>query len=172
MFFKKIDPQELLSSFLLPNETLLWSGQPMQGVIWTLGKILFLCFVFIAFPLLSAFCIGAYINVGGSDVSFFQFSLIVGWGVFGMWAMQDIAYPSFWERKNTFYGITSNRIMICKGIFKPAVLSINFKNLKQVQLVQLSHGRGYILLGPNMPRLQTIQEVGKPYQLILALQQT
>jgi hypothetical protein len=39
-------------------------------------------------------------------------------------------------------------------------------------LVQLGHGTGYILLGSNMPKLETMHEVGKPYQLILELQQT
>jgi hypothetical protein len=170
MCFKKTDPQELLSSFLLPNETLLWSGQPMQGVIWTVENVAILIASVLIFPVAGIVFAIMCIQNGNTDSVIFLCS--GAWLLLGGIAIHSQIYPDNWERTNTFYGITADRIMICKNAMKPAVLSINFKSLKQVRLVQLGHGTGYILLGPNMPRLQTIQEVGKPYQLILELQQT
>jgi hypothetical protein len=178
MFFKETNAHDLLSSFLLPGETLLWSGQPLRGSAWTTEDIIVLVTLILLFPVAAIVFCGYCIQNGNTDSLqngntdplFFLLGSI--WLLLGGFAIHSRIYPDDWERSNTFYGITADRIMVCKSAAKPVVLSINFKSLKEVRLVQKSHGTGYILLGPNMPKLETMQNISQPYQLILQFQQT
>ncbi len=54
-------------------------------------------------------------------------------------------------RANTFYAVTSDRVLIVSGLFSRKVKSLNVKTLTDVSLTQSASGVGSIFFGPQHP---------------------
>ncbi|MGH1334540.1 MAG: hypothetical protein ACRBFS_00320 [Aureispira sp.] len=100
-----------LQQVLPANQTLCWSAQPVQGILWNKGNGvsgcfgLLICLVFL--PLLPSLLT--------SDLPWFIYCFIVPFLGFGIYLFFGHFLHNQWKRKHTFYGLTNNTIWIKKG---------------------------------------------------------
>lgn len=126
------------------GEKLLWSGRPKQGLmlrpvdtflipfalLWAGGAVLALTSSavegdsFAAIPLCFFVIIGFYITIG-------RF-------------LYDIR-----QRARTYYGLTSERVLILSGLFSRTVKSVNLRTLQEISLSTKRNGRGTITFGSS-----------------------
>jgi len=178
----------LTSSELQPhldsNEKLIWSGQPKRGIIFRSADIFVIPFSilwcgFAIFWLYSALNSGAPLYFALFGVPFVVIGLIFVFGRFLIDAKQ---------REHTFYGITTDRIIIKSGVFKKSVKSLNIRTLSDLEYTEKSDGSGTISIGPRNvfmmwgngmnwwpgvkvnPSLESIPEVRMVYNKIIELQ--
>lgn len=132
---------------LSPSERLLWSGMP-RGGIFLRGSDLFL----IPFSILwCGFAIFWEYSVVTSDAPFF-FML---WGVPFVLAGLFFVFGRFIvdarQRARTYYGLTSERVIIVSGLFSKKVVSLNLKGLHEISLAEKPDRSGTITFGANNP---------------------
>jgi hypothetical protein len=131
---------------LYSNEVLLWSGQPSSGIRFRASDL----FV-IPFSLLwggfACFWEGSVISHG---ISFFAlwgipFVLVGNYMVWGRFLVDA------WQRSNSFYAVTNQRIIIISGLLNRKVKSLNLNTLFDISMDQKSDGSGTITFGPSQP---------------------
>jgi len=136
-----------LQNYLELNERLVWSGQPKKGVVFRTTDIFIIPFSllwcgFAIFWFTSALLSGAPIFLAIFGIPFVCVGLFFVFGRFIIDAK---------NRKNTFYGITENRIIIRSGILKKTIKSINLKTLSEIEIEEKKDGSGTINFGPSNP---------------------
>lgn len=129
------------------SEKILWTGRPKSGILFR-GADIFL----IPFSLLwCGFAIfWEYSVVSTHSPLFFKLwgipFVIVGlYFVFGRFLMEAK------QRNKTYYGLTSERIIIISGIFRRKLKSINLDSLGEYSLSEKSDKTGTITFGPSNP---------------------
>ena len=137
--------ENFLAPHLDPGERLLWSGQPRSGIRLR-GQDAFL----IPFSIL--WCGGAIFweaSVIRTGAPFF-FML---WGVPFVLAGLYIVFGRFIvdarSRARTYYGVTSERILIVSGLFTQQTKSLQLRTLTDVSLTQRGDRSGTITFGPT-----------------------
>ncbi len=136
-----------LAGHLESNETLLWGGQPRQGIIFRSSDLFLIPFSliwcgFVVFWLVTALGSGVPLIFALFGVPFLAIGLVFTVGRFFIDAKQ---------RENTFYGITEDRIIIKSGVFTKSVKSLNIKTLSDIEVEEKSDGTGTISIGPRHP---------------------
>ncbi|HEX9003318.1 MAG TPA: PH domain-containing protein, partial [Blastocatellia bacterium] len=58
------------------------------------------------------------------------------------------------QRKQTYYGVTNERVIIVSGIFSKKVKSLNLRTLSDISVDEKSDGSGTITFGPSNPSSQ------------------
>jgi hypothetical protein len=164
---------------LSANERLLWSGKPRPGIRFSPRDL---------FPILVgiAWCglIGSWewrvvsdqapLMVQLYGVPFIAIGLHLLAGRFLMEALQ---------RKETFYAVTTERIIIETNFIFRATKFLSLRTLGEITISERSDRSGSILLGPvgyasggdgavlhYPPKIDSIEEVREVYRLILAAQ--
>jgi hypothetical protein len=139
--------EEIICGELGPDEQLLWAGRPRQGLVLR-GADTFL----IPFSLMwGGFAIfwETMVVLGGAP---WFFAL---WGVpfvlVGLHLMIGRFFVDAWQRDKTFYGVTSERVIIISGVFSRQVKSLNVDTLTDVSLSERANGKGTIIFGPMPP---------------------
>jgi len=141
------DADEAIRQDLRPDERLLWSGQPPQGVRLQAVDAFLIPFSF----LWAGFAIfwetlvivqGAPIFFAGVGVPFVILGLYLVVGRFGVDARQ---------RARTFYALTDRRVVIISGIFSRSTRSLAVRTLSDVALTKRKGGSGTISFGPMSP---------------------
>ena len=172
------------NGFLGQHETLLWTGKPKQGVM--LSKIdIFL----IPFSLLwGGFAFFWEFSVVTLDAPLLFKFLGIPFVLVGLYLIIGRFFYDASRRKNTFYGITQNRILIKSGVLKKSIKFLNIKTPDNITIFENQDGSGTIVFGQessflNMFRgtswgysnmrltlaLEKIKNVRKVYQLIMEL---
>lgn len=145
-----MDPIErdlLLAREITGDERLLWSGEPKQGLILRLSDVLT-----IPFSLLwCGFAVFWERSVLRGHAPIF-FAL---WGVpfivMGLYMVVGRFFADAALRRNTVYAVTSQRVIIVSGLFKPSIKSLNLRGLFDISLHERSDGTGTVILGPTGP---------------------
>jgi hypothetical protein len=138
---------QVISSLLGREERLLWSAQPRQGVFLRSTDA-----YLIPFSLLwggfAFFWEGTVVNSNGPV--FFQL-----WGVpfvlIGLYLIASRFFADAKLRSKTYYGLTTERIVIVSGLFARTTKSLQLRTLSDVSLVESNGGFGTITFGPVAP---------------------
>ena len=144
-------PSQSSNEIILPllgrEERLLWSAQPRQGLILRSNDAFLIPFsVF-----WGGFAIFWEYNVAHSNAPL-VFRL---WGVpfvlIGLYLIVGRFLADARLRSKTYYGLTSERIVIVSGLFSRSTKSLQLRTLSDVSLAETGGGLGTITFGPMAP---------------------
>jgi hypothetical protein len=137
--------ESTLAQHLDAGEQLLWSGKRREGVRLR-AQDAFLIPFSILWCGFAIFWECAVISKGAP----FFFML---WGIPFILAGLFFVFGRFffdaWSRAHTFYGVTSERILIVSGIFSQRIQSLQLRTLSDIALIQKDDGSGTINFGPT-----------------------
>ncbi|MCC7298307.1 MAG: hypothetical protein IT244_08245 [Bacteroidia bacterium] len=172
----KIEPH------LLENEKILWLGQPKQGFFLRSSDFIMIPFsiFFVAGPTFTM------VTLYQESVPFAFKIFIVPFFLVGLYLFVGRFWVDIQKRKQTFYAITGNRILIVQNTKKQQVFSVNIAAETHFEFYQTKNGFGTInigdqsnyffrssgnsLLGTQMnssPAFEAIPEVKKVFQLLM-----
>lgn len=66
------------------------------------------------------------------------------------------------KRSKTFYGVTTDRVMIISGLFRKNVKSLNLKAMSDLSIDEKQNGRGTIIFGQENPMMAMFMGGGFP----------
>jgi len=142
-----LDAQQALQGRLGASEQLLWSGRPRQGLLLRRADVFNIPFSILWCGFAVFWTISAHGN--GAPLAFlfpgFLFVAIGLYFVFGRF------FYDAQVRARTYYGLSSERILILGGMLNRELKSLNVRTLSDVSLVERSDGRGTITFGPTGP---------------------
>jgi hypothetical protein len=121
------------SQRLLGGERILWTGRPAQGLRLT-GRDAML----IPFSLI--WC-GLVLRMPRTPVIFPLFVLV------GLYSVVGRFFVDAWVRGNTWYALTSRRILIERAGAFGKFTALNLDRLPELQMTEHADGRGTILFG-------------------------
>lgn len=178
-------PSGTVQAELGATERLLWADQPAQGLKLRSSDVFMIPFSL----------------MWGGFALFWEYSVLQDgaplfallWGIpfvlIGLHMLVGRFFTDARIRKNTFYGLTDERIVIISGWFKKRVTSINLRTLDEVSLSEHSDGSGTIVFGnaplasasmsglslpganqPQTPRFEFIKDARTVYEQIRAAQ--
>lgn len=151
--------EDVIQSHLETGETILWAGQPNQGIKLRGQDIFFIPFSlvwggFAVFWEVMALSI-CFVAEEGEEVPGaigivfplfgLPFVLIGLYLVFGRFLVDSR------RRSRTFYGVTNDRIIIVSGVFSQTVKSLNLRTLSDLSMTEKRDGSGSITFGPTHP---------------------
>jgi hypothetical protein len=137
----------VIQSHLESGESILWSGQPKQGVMLR-GSDAFM----IPFSLL-----------WGGFAFFWEYSVITEEAplFFALWGIPFVVVGAYLiigrffveakQREKIFYGVTSDRVIIISGLLQQKVKSLFLRTLSEVSLTESRDGTGSISFGSSFP---------------------
>jgi hypothetical protein len=137
--------ENILTQHLAPSECLLWSGQPRSGIRLR-GQDAFL----IPFSILwCGFAIFWEASVIRTGAPFFFMLWGVPFVLVGLYFVFGRFVVDARSRARTFYGVTSERILIVSGLFTQQTKSLQLRTLTDVSLTLRADGSGTITFGPT-----------------------
>jgi hypothetical protein len=136
-----------LQQYLNANEKLVWTGQPAKGIIFRTADILLIPFSLVW----CGFAIFWVVMASKGSVFFAMFGIpfvVIGLiFVFGRFIIDAK------QREHTFYGLTTERIIIKSGVYRKSVKSLNIRTLSDIEYSEKSDGSGTINFGPKNPMM-------------------
>ena len=143
------EPSIALQPMLDPDESLLWSGRPRQGIMFR-GTDLFLVPFSLIWGGFAIFWEYMAVRMTANSPPFFAlfgvpFVLIGLYMIFGRFIVDALV------RKNTVYGVTSERILVLSGLFRRGLRSLDIRSLNEISLSEKEDGSGTIRFGPASP---------------------
>lgn len=141
------EEKSIIESQLAPYERLLWSGRPRQGIFLRGTDV-----ALIPFSLMwCGFAIFWETGVLTTNAPFF-FRL---WGIpfvlVGLYMVFGRFIADAKQRSKTYYGVTSERVIIVSGVFSRKTKSLNLGAFTDVSLDEKSNGGGIITFGATNP---------------------
>ena len=143
----RLDAERTIARELEPNERLVWSGAPRQGLALRPADMML-----IPFSLLwGGFAIfwEAGVLRAGAPMPFPLFG--IPFVVIGLYLIFGRFFVDANIRANTAYGLTDRRVIIVSGLVNRSVKSLQLKTISDVTLAEQSDGMGTITFGPSLP---------------------
>jgi hypothetical protein len=132
---------------LSAGETLMWSGQPKQGVFLRASDAFL-----IPFSLLwGGFALFWEMGVINGGAPFFFMLWGIPFLVVGVYITIGRFFADAYIRSKTSYGVTNERILIVAGLFNRTVKTLPLHNLSEVAVQHHADGTGTITFGPSLP---------------------
>lgn len=142
-----MDPVTDVSSQIQPElmagESLLWSGRPRQGIAFNRSDIVLIPFSILWTGFAVFWVLGA--SSAGAPAAFWSFGLI--FVVVGLYTVLGRFFVDALQRGRTYYGVTSDRIVIVSESLGRRVKSLNLRTLTDVTFTTTAGGRGTITFG-------------------------
>ena len=132
---------------LSSGERLLWSGQPSRGIRLRSSDAFA-----IPFSLLwCGFAIFWESSVVTKGAPFFFMLWGIPFVLVGLYIVFGRFFVDAHIRQRTFYGITTERIIIVSGLFSRQTKSLQLRTLSDISLTERPDGSGTITFGPQHP---------------------
>ncbi len=148
-----------------PNEKLLWSGRPKQG-IFLRGTDAFL----IPFSLMwGGFAVFWEIIVFRNHAPFLFRLFGIPFVLLGLYMIIGRFFADASQRRKIIYGLTNQRVIIISGLLSRQVKTLNLKTLSDISLAERSDERGTISFGRINPRYMWINTGWWPGLNLLAV---
>ena len=139
-------PEDVISAELGPHEKLLWAGRPRQGIVFQRFDFFLVPFSLLWFGM--AIVMTIEIVSAGEPIG-----LLIG-GLFllvGFYVAIGRLLIDARQRRNIFYGVTSDRIIIIAGLFSRTTKSLTLDTLADLSLTEKRNGSGFITFGTIPP---------------------
>lgn len=134
------------------GEKLLWTGQPRQGVRLCPSDMFM-----IPFSLLwCGFAIFWESGVVKQGAPFFFMLWGIPFVLVGLYIVFGRFFVDAMTRRRTFYGITSDRIIIVSGLRSRQTKSLQLRTLSDITLTERRDASGTITFGPQNPMAQRL----------------
>jgi hypothetical protein len=164
---KTKDPEIIISEYLGPDERLLWSGRPNHKIRLQFSDLFFIPFslMFGGFALFWEIMAIRSIGLGSQQAPLFVilFPLFgLPFVIAGLYLIIGRFFVDAKIRENTFYAVTSNRIIILHGIFNRKLTTLPLKTLQQYSLSLSKSRRGSIFFGNTNLLYQTFSNSAWP----------
>ena len=127
---------------LRSNEVLLWSGRPRQGLILRTSDIFLIPFTLVW---------------AGFAFTWELMALAGGIGCFGIWGIPFVLVGAYitvgrffvdsYIRRNTYYGLTNERVIIISGLLRRETKSLNLRTATDITMSRSANGKGTITFG-------------------------
>jgi hypothetical protein len=140
-------PSEQIRKELGPDESVLWSGQPRQGLCFCGVNILSVPFSI----LWCGFAIFWEYSVLNANAPFFFGIFGIPFVVLGLYLVFGRFFVDIRQRANTHYAVTSQRIIIVSGLFSRNVESLDLRSLSELSLSEGSSRYGSISFSGGYP---------------------
>ena len=142
-------PESEIKRELTAGEQILWTGRPKTGIVFRLSDAFL-----IPFGLLwGGFAVFCEHGVIMSDAPFFFALFGIPLVLVGVYLIFGRFLVDAKQRGQTFYGVTSQRIVIISGILSRKVNSLNLPALNGVSLSEKRDYTGTITFGTANPML-------------------
>jgi hypothetical protein len=154
------DPTSVLQPSLSPNETLLWCGQPRQGIFLRASDAFLIPFSLLwgGFAIVWEVMAITMLFSSASSASSAPLGFRLIFPLFGISFVLVGLYfmfGRFWFdrilRERTYYGVTNERILIKSGVFSATLKSLNLRSLADISLSEKADGSGSITFGGGSP---------------------
>jgi hypothetical protein len=147
------DPAAELERELSPGERLVWSGQPRGGVRLRASDAVAIPFsiFWCGFAVLWEVIALLASNRGGGLIALVFPLFGVPFVVIGLYLLVGRFFVDAKARQRTFYGVTTERIVIVSGLFARRTRSLNLRTLGAMSLAERPDGSGTITFGPASP---------------------
>lgn len=177
-----------LKTLLLPNEDVLWVGEPKGGVVFSSYDILLIPFsiVWTSVPAFMLYSILSNYRMA-NGISIFFVSFVSVFLLIGLYLLAGRFLLDIYRRKHTRYVVTNRRILILGGIRKNKVKSIDIRNCSSIELSAKQNGFGTISFGKlaegnsfyrnpfpfgnHLPSFEGIESSIEVYKIIMSIQQ-
>jgi hypothetical protein len=166
------------------NEVLLWSGRPRQGLVFRASDLFLVPFGL----------------VWAGFVFFWELAALAGGvGCFGIWGIPFVLVGIYmtvgrfvvdsYIRRNTYYGLTNERVIVASGLLRSETKSLNLRTASDITMSQRANGVGTITFGAVQvhakmyqgmhwpgamyqmpPMFDLIPDVRRVYEMILEIQ--
>jgi hypothetical protein len=136
-------PEDVIRKELGPSERLLWSGRPRQGFVLRASDAFLIPFSI----MWGGFAIFWEASVISRGAPFFFMLWGVPFVLVGLYIMVGRFWVDARQRAATFYGVTSERVVIVSGVFARGVKSLGIDTLTDVSLTERVGGGGTITFG-------------------------
>ena len=142
MAIRDFDVEPIVLRELEPGEQLLWSGRPGQGLRLRRAEAWVIPFSIVwagfwVFWESDAIQSGAPLWIRLWGLPFLVVAVYVVAGRF----VVDV-----WVRRNTVYGVTARRVIVCSGLFSRRTTSHALEALPAITLSERRHGEGDVVL--------------------------
>ncbi|HWB53612.1 MAG TPA: hypothetical protein VG722_05445 [Tepidisphaeraceae bacterium] len=180
------NPQQTISANLRPGEKILWTGQPPAGLRLCAADV-----SLIPFSLLwGGFAIIWEVLVIRSHAPPLFRLCGIPFVIIGIYMIIGRFFVDAYRRNRTYYGVTSDRIIIVTGGWSQKINSLNIRTLSNLSITERRNGAATITFGPiivpygysrrsnswpgmsgyNASRFELGQDGRKVYEIILAAQ--
>ena len=139
---------DAFQGLLLKGETVVWRGQPVQGLLLT-SEDWFRVPFSLVFAGFAVFWESHALNDTNSPI------FLKLWGVpfllLGLYIVVGRLLVDAWARRGMTYAVTSKRILIARSAPFAKFTALTFDRLPSVNLIERRGGRGTIRFGQDMP---------------------
>ncbi len=146
-----MDAASVIRGQLSSDEKLLWSDQPVQGLILRAADLLLIPFSLLwgGFAFFWEWAVLTKVPTSADPIG----RIFPLWGIpfvlAGVYLIIGRFFTDAWIRSRTAYAVTNQRILIASGVFSRKVESFPLRTLPQLELTEKSSGRGTIRIGAN-----------------------
>jgi hypothetical protein len=153
------NPASALERELSSGERLIWSGQPRRGIRLRASDAFLIPFssLWCGFAIFWEVMALTATAKGGGPVALVFPLFGVPFVLMGLYLVFGRFIVDARMRECTFYGITSERIIIVSGLFSRRTKSLNLRTLSDISLTERPDGSGTITFGPTHPFGQWLQ---------------
>lgn len=144
-------PDQFIRQHMDSEENLLWSGQPRQGILFRPQDLYLIPFSLMwgGFAILwEIMALKAASQTPGPTALIFPLFGLPFVAV-GLYVIFGRFFVDARARANTFYGVTSERVIICSGQLSQKIKSLHLPTLSDITLSERSDGSGTVTLGPS-----------------------